>query len=215
MGAPDMLLLDLDGTISDPAEGIGRSLDHALASYGYATLEPGTVSTHIGPPLDDTFRQLTGATCADRIAGLVARYRERYAERGYAENTLYPGIPEALAGLADSGIPLGLCTSKRVDFAEQVLSHFALREHFVVVSGGDIGIPKAEQLRRLVDAGRVGSGSVMVGDRAVDVHAGRANGLRAVGVLWGHGSVEELRAAGPDRLLAHPDELAGLAALVR
>lgn len=214
MGAPDMLLLDLDGTISDPAEGIGRSIDHALVSYGYAPLVPGTVSAHIGPPLDDTFRQLTGTTCEDRIAALVARYRERYAEKGYAENTLYPGVTGALARLTERGIPLGLCTSKRVDFAEQVLSHFALREHFVVVSGGDIGIPKAEQLGRLIDASEVGPGSVMIGDRAVDVHAGRANGLRAVGVLWGHGSVEELETAGPDRLLEHPDELAGLAALV-
>jgi phosphoglycolate phosphatase len=204
------ILLDLDGTLSDPAVGIYRSINHALETFGHPPVPRESISQHIGPPLDETFRKLTGATSAAHIRELVDRYRERYAQVGYAENVLYPGIPEALRRLDEAGVPLGLCTSKRVDFAEQILSMFGLREHFRVVSGGDVGIPKRAQLAALVEDGAVGRGSTMVGDRAVDIQAARANGLGAVGVLWGHGSRDELTGAGPDALLECPGELPAL-----
>jgi phosphoglycolate phosphatase len=99
-----------------------------------------------------------------------------------------------------------------VDFAERILDHFGIRRHFAFVSGGDIGIPKAGQLAALLRDGAIDGGATMIGDRAVDVLAAKANGLRSVGVLWGHGGAAELRAAGADMLLESPVELPGLAA---
>jgi phosphoglycolate phosphatase len=207
----DYILFDLDGTLSDPTLGFCRSINYALEHFGYPTRTPEELTRYIGPPLDESLRALTGSTSEAHIDELVKRYRERYADVGYAENLLYPGIPEALRRLDDAGLALGLCTSKRVDFAEQILTLFGLREHFRVVSGGDVGIPKHVQLRSLMVAGTVGGASVMVGDRAVDIHAARENRLRGIGVLWGHGSRDELTAAGPHVLLEAPAELASLA----
>ena len=102
---------------------------------------------------------------------------------------------------------MGVCTSKRVDFAERILVLFKLREYFYFVSGGDVGVGKADQLRGLLEQGVAGQGSAMIGDRAVDVIAARATGLRSVGVLWGHGSLQELLDVAPDRLLQAPGEL--------
>lgn len=200
-------VLDLDGTISDPALGIGRSINHALRCFGYPAISACDVSKFIGPPLDDTFRRIVGGATEARIVGLVEKYRERYADIGYSENVLYPGIVEVLARLDAAGIGLGLCTSKRSDFAERILARFGIRDRFRVLSGGDVGISKDKQLADLLDRRLIDTSSIMIGDRAVDIAAAKANGLRSAGVLWGHGSLEELRAASPDFLLASPHAL--------
>lgn len=207
---PAHRVFDLDGTLSDPAEGIWRSINHALQSAGHALLSREAVGIHIGPPLDVAFRRIAGIVSDEAIAALVGRYRERYAEVGYAENVLYPGIAEALQALREDGQVLGVCTSKRADFADRILRRFGIREHFAFVSGGDIGIAKTTQLRALRAEGRVGADAVMIGDRDIDILAARDHGLRAVAVLWGYGSPEELEAAAPDRLLRSPAELSEL-----
>ena len=209
------LIFDLDGTISDPAVGIGRSFNYALTTFGHAPVPESEISRLIGPPLDLGFQLVLGDATPAHLAELVAKFRERYGAVGYAENTLYAGIPEALQQHAAANIPLGVCTSKRADFAERILALFDLRELFAFVDGGDVGISKAQQLAALRASGAISAASIMIGDRAVDIAAARANGLGAVGVLWGHGTEQELRTAKPDRLLAAPAELADLATLLR
>lgn len=203
----DLILFDLDGTLSDPLVGIGRSINYALTHYGYPARELEQLSAYIGPPLDESFKALTGVSTPSHIEALVAKYRERYAEVGYSENVLYPGIPEVLRALSDAGIPMGVCTSKRVDFAEQILEMFGLRAHFRFVSGGEIGIHKWQQIQSLLADGQVSTASVMVGDRAVDMLAAHRNGLQAAGVLWGHGTREELTREQPRYVFASVAEL--------
>jgi phosphoglycolate phosphatase len=201
------LIFDLDGTISDPSVGIWRSINYALTSFDYASVPEDSISAYIGPPIDVTFRELTQSESEEHILTLVAKFRERYADIGYSENSLYPGIDDAIGKLVEAGARIGLCTSKRVDFAEQILSMFGLRSHFQFVSGGDVGVTKAAQLAELLTAGLATPGSTMIGDRAIDILAGKANSLRSVGVLWGHGSEGELVTAGADQVLSDPWEL--------
>lgn len=202
------LLLDLDGTISDPLEGIGRSLNYALEAYGYHPYPLSSLSPYVGPPLDETFKVLTGTNDDRIVSELVKKYRERYAETGYAENTVYPGIREALEHLTNKDIPMGICTTKRQDFAEKILQLFDLRSHFRFISGGDIGIRKWQQIEALLADNAIDHDTIMVGDRAIDLSAAHQNGLRSAGVLWGYGSRNELESAAPHHLLAHPNELA-------
>ena len=128
----EFILFDLDGTLSDPLVGIGRSINYALSHFGYSELPLSELSVHVGPPLDQTFRSITGLSSSSAMDGLVAKYRERYGEIGYAENILYPDIPQALQSLVNAGMRLGVCTSKRVDFAEKILELFSLRSYFTL-----------------------------------------------------------------------------------
>jgi phosphoglycolate phosphatase len=205
------LVFDLDGTISDPAVGIERCINYALTRFGYPPISQTDVSRYIGPPLDASFVQITGRTESTHLAEMVAAYRERYADIGYAENIVYDGIPQALEVLSAAQVPMGICTSKRSDFAERILDMFGLRPHFQFVSGGDIGLQKWQQLEALLTQRTIAPGSTMIGDRAVDISAAKTNAMQSVAVLWGHGSITELTAANPDRILSSVGELVSLA----
>ncbi len=203
----DCIIFDLDGTISDPSEGIAKCVNHALERYGYEPVDPGRVAPLIGPPLTEIFEELLGTVDDDRMLGLVAAYRERYAETGYRENVLYDGIRETVVALAASGYRMGICTSKRADYAAKIVDMFGLSACFEFVDGGDIHIKKYMQLERLVADGLDAGRAVMIGDRAVDIDAGKRNGLSTVAVHWGFGAPEELASANADYSVQTPGEL--------
>ncbi len=207
MAAPNYLLFDLDGTLSDPLRGIARSINYALAAFGYSTAPEAELARFIGPPLDKTIALLTKTDSTDHIRELVAKFRERFGEKGYKENTLYPAIPKVLERLKNRDIPMAVCTSKRGDFAQKIITMFDLDPYFDFVSGGDIGISKVQQIKGLLDQGRISGDSIMIGDRDVDIIAAHENGLNACGVLWGYGSREELEKENPEHLFVRPAEL--------
>jgi phosphoglycolate phosphatase len=216
MPAPhDLILFDLDGTLSDPLIGIGRSINYALSHFGHPPLEISECSAYIGPPIDQSFKSITGVTSPIHLKALVTKYRERYADVGYSENVVYPGVAEALAKLSKANIPLAVCTSKREDFAERILEMFSRRAYFLFIDGGEVGVHKWQQVGGLLARGAVSAASVMVGDRAADLVAAHRNGLHSAGVLWGHGSREELVIEQPQYLFNSPLELPLLARVGR
>lgn len=204
------LVFDLDGTISDPSLGIFRCINHALHFHGFPQVSEEAVAAQIGPPLDETFSKFQPTADRSVIASLISKYRERYAEVGYSENKLYPGMAESLQMLSSGGIRIGICTSKRKDFAEKILSMFGLLPLFSFVNGGDVGIKKQEQLHGLLQSGEIDSSSVMIGDRSVDIYSAKSNGLQSIGVLWGFGDMDELQGAGANVILRTTDEVGEL-----
>jgi len=202
------LVFDLDGTLSDPKDGIVRSLNHALVTHGYPDRPEDELAHHIGPPLDTAFAELTGSDEPKLIHALVATYRERYGDVGYAENRLYEGMDDTLRQLhAVPGMRLGVCSSKRVDFVERILDLFGLRSLFEFVSGGEIGIEKWQQLEQLRQEVDLEPDALMIGDRAFDLIAAHRNGLHSAGVLWGFGSADELERESPRYLVSRVPEL--------
>lgn len=197
-----LVLFDLDGTISDPLVGIHRSINHALAEHGFEAIDEARAAELVGPPLDGSFRVITGTTSDELVRDLVATYRERYADVGFAENTVYPGVPEVLAQLDAAGLAMGVCTSKRRDFAVRILDLFGLAGYFGVVDGGDVGIEKWQQIGRLHSDGY--APGLLIGDRAVDLEAAHRNGIDGGAVTWGYGSRAELESGSPEHWFESP-----------
>ncbi len=205
-------LLDLDGTLTDPAVGITRCIEAGLAAVD---LTPeGDLLRYIGPPLVESFAEQ--GVPPDRIDDAIASYRERFVTHGMFENELYPGIPEALAELRERGWKLVVATSKPEVFATRIVQHFGLDSYFQHVVGATLDSKLrhksdivAEAIRRV---GSVGQCKVMVGDRVHDMVGGSANQLATIGVLWGYGDIAELVSADADRLAAEPAELPDLIA---
>ena len=186
------LLFDLDGTISDPFVGISASINHALHSRHFATVADERIKPLIGPPLHDIFLELTGLTDGDELNQLVNAYRERYADIGYTENTLYAGMSELLAALAERGYAMGVCTSKRADYAAAILEMFKLNGYFRFLSGGGDGVHKADQIAALIEDGLDPGKAVMIGDRRFDIEAAKLHLIATIGVSWGFAADDEL-----------------------
>ena len=195
------LFFDLDGTLTDSSPGIVRCINHALIELGLDPADNGRLSNMIGLPLAAIFETVLGSSDAGLIDRAVAVYRTRFNNVGIFENALFPGISEALDLLRASGHTLQIVTAKPAVSARRVVTHFDIARFFDHVHGpalGDRSCDKADLVAAaLLVAGGDKKQAVMVGDRAEDVLAGRANQIRAVGVGWGYGSRRDLDAAGP------------------
>lgn len=202
----DLILLDLDGTISDPIRGIAKSINYALAALDFGEVAQSRVVSLIGMPIDETLAALSESESSSVVNQLVVKYRERFAAIGYSENSLYPGVHAALIDLHEKKVPLAICTSKRSDYAEKILQMFGLDSLFRFVNGGDVGITKQEQIAQMLVKGQITENTMMIGDRSVDLAAAHAGGLTSAGALWGYGSREELERENPSRLFESPEE---------
>jgi phosphoglycolate phosphatase len=189
----DVILFDLDGTLSDPLVGIGRSINYALSHFGYSELPLNELTVHIGPPLDQAFRALTGSTSSSEMDRFVAELPRALWRNWLFRKCFVPGHSCRFAKLAGAGVTLGVCTSKRVDMAEKVLELFGLRSYFSFVNGAEIGTHKWQQIQITPRRGRRDS-LIRDGRRSRGrCAAAHRNGLHAAGVLWGHGSRDEAR----------------------
>ncbi len=211
----DLILFDLDGTISDPLTGIAKSINNALIEFGYSEVSESSLAQFIGPPIDNTFALLARTESREIIEHIVAKYRERYSEIGYAENRVYPGVKEVLEDLYANHVPMAICTSKRSDYAEKILRMFELDHLFLFVNGGDIGIHKEQQIAQMLSDGKASKDTLMIGDRHVDLKAAHANGIASAGVLWGYGSKDELESENTAHLFSSPQEWGILKRLTR
>jgi phosphoglycolate phosphatase len=209
------ILLDLDGTLIDSQPGILSSCRAALRALGHVPGPMNDLSAVIGPPVDDVMRFLLAPYGDDRIGEAVAVYRADYGERGLFESVAYPGIIEALKELKQAGTQLYLATSKRTIFARRILDYLNLTSFFDGVYGSEPGGAlnhKPELISHILSQHALTQSScVMVGDRRYDISGAHANRMRALGVLWGYGTRDELEAAGADRLVARPELLAEMA----
>ncbi|MCM1539623.1 MAG: HAD hydrolase-like protein [bacterium] len=131
------LLFDLDGTLTDPKEGICKSVQYALRAFGIEEPDIDKLEPFIGPPLTDSFMEFYGMT-KERALEAVEKYRERFSVTGWAENFVYEGIPHMLKGLREAGYVLAVASSKPTVFVERILTHFDLREAFSVVVGSEL-----------------------------------------------------------------------------
>ena len=210
----DVILFDLDGTLTDPGEGITNSVAHALEKFHIPVPDRRELYKFIGPPLYESFMRFYGL---DREKALLAVefYREYYRDRGIWENEVYAGIPELLEKLKGAGKRLLVATSKPEEFALQILEHFHLIQYFHRVAGSTMDssrVEKADVITYALEQEGIAPSPavVMVGDREHDVLGARKAGLDCIGVLFGYGDAPELQKAGAARIAATVEELAGL-----
>jgi phosphoglycolate phosphatase len=185
---PQLVIFDLDGTLTDSAQGIVSSFRHALGEVGAVVPSGDLAGRIVGPPMHHTLREMGLGEHADAA---IAAYRADYTSRGWAMNRLFDGIPALLADLQAAGVRLAVATSKAEPTARRILAHFGLDGHFEVIAGASVDGSRATksdvvahalaQLHPLPD--RV----VMVGDRSHDVEGAAEHGIDTVVVGWGYG----------------------------
>lgn len=205
------ILFDLDGTLTDSFPGISRCINHALVALDRSPAGETVLRGFTGRPLTTIFAALLASHDEALIDRAVAAYRARFDTVGIFENGLFPGIIDALGALRADGHGMQVVTAKPAIPARRVVAHFALDAYVSGVHGPDLSdrtCDKAALVRAaLAHADAVASDAVMVGDRAEDIAAARANGVRSVGVAWGYGARAEIVGAEADFLAETPTHL--------
>ena len=212
----EVILFDLDGTLTDSAPGITRCVQYALRHFGIHEPDLEKLECFVGPPLKEMFMEYAGfdSMQADEA---VAKYRERYTEKGIFENSVYEGIPQLLSKCREKGRILGVASSKPRVFVEKILEYFDLRKYFTVVVGAELDGTRTDKAEVIEEALRqLGCENnrqkvLMVGDRLHDVKGAAACGLQCVGCAYGYGGREELRQAGAVYIADTVEELSVLA----
>ena len=207
-------LFDLDGTLTDPKEGITTCVQYALHSLGIEEPDLDRLESFIGPPLKDSFMEFYGMD-EEQAQAAVKKYRERFNDKGLYENEIYPGIAPMLQMLSEKGFRLAVASSKPTVFVEKILEHFGIRQYFKVVVGSELDGSRTskdqvvmEALRQLFGAKPILYHEVyMIGDRRFDVEGARAMKVESVGVTYGYGGMEELREAHADYIVESVEEL--------
>ncbi len=196
----DIILFDLDGTLTDPGLGITNSVAYALAHWNITVKDRSELYKFIGPPLIDSFEEFYGFSREDAVKALAV-YREYFSTKGLFENQVYPGVPALLSELKRQGKTVVLATSKPEKFAIQILEHFKLDGYFDLMAGASMDETrnkKADVIAYAID--KLGnpdrSRIVMIGDREHDIIGAAQNGLDSIGVLYGYGDRAEHLAAG-------------------
>lgn len=210
-------LFDLDGTLTDPKEGITKSVQYALKKFGIEEPDLDRLEPFIGPPLKDSFIEFYGFTEEEAIKA-IALYRERFAPIGVLENQIFPGMAQMLENLYNKKIHLAVASSKPTEFVHQILNHFEIEKYFEVIVGSEMDGSRAtkeevveEALLQLgllsrpqEDRKRV---CAMIGDRKFDIQGAKAYGLTGIGVSFGYAGEGELEAAGADHIVNTVEEL--------
>lgn len=209
----EILMFDLDGTLTDPAEGITNSVAHSLRKFGIEPPSAAELYKFIGPPLLDSYEKYYGLKGEDGVLA-VKYYREHFTDIGLFENELYEGIPEMLFALKSAGKKLYIATSKPEPFAVRIAEHFKIDKYFNFIAGSTLTEKRTKKTDVIAYLGEKEGfdpkTALMVGDREHDVIGAKENGAPCVGVLYGYGSRKELEDAGAAYIVKTTKELKAL-----
>ena len=194
----DVILFDLDGTLTNSELGITTCVQHALRHFGIEVEDRRTLRHFIGPPLLDSFMKHYNMS-KEQAEEAVVKYRERFSTVGLFENEVYPGIDSLLEKLKQEGKLLATASSKPENFVLQILEHFGLDGYFDEIAGAELSTSgrnsKEAVLRYVLD--RLGvedlSTAVLVGDTKFDVQGAKSLGIDCIGVTYGFGTAAELK----------------------
>ena len=195
------LLFDLDGTLTNPKEGITKSVQYALHHFGIDVDDPDTLTSYIGPPLIPSFVEFHGLTQEQALEALQV-YRQRFASVGLFENEVLEGVPEMLCALKQKGRFLAVASSKPEAYVIRILEHFDLLQYFDEVVGASMDEKRSAKKDVIEEAlHRMGKAPgdrnvLMIGDRMHDIEGAWLCGLDSLGVYTGFAADGELEAAG-------------------
>jgi phosphoglycolate phosphatase len=207
------VLFDLDGTLVDTIADIAAAMNHALAQYGYPTLEEDAYRPLVGNGIRRlAYDALPETEKNDSLAAIVAGEALRY----YAEHPVdyakpYPGIAAAIAELKRQKVKTAVLSNKPDEVTRLVIAKLFHTDLFDCVTGERPGIarkPDPEsswELLAMMD--RTPRQTMLVGDSEVDMETAKNIGCLPVGVRWGFRTAEIIKKAGASVIVSKPEEI--------
>ena len=211
------LLIDLDGTLTDPKLGIIRCVQYALTSMGREVPKANELVWVIGPPLLDTFKTLLNDSGLDPNEA-IKLFRERFSSVGLLENTIYDGIPGLLSEQLSLGKRMFIASTKPHIYINRILNNFNIDHFFERVYGSELDGTRSNKSDLLyyifqelmLDRDK----TIMIGDRITDIEAAKFVKIRSIWVDYGFGDELERDLANPDYICNSPEELSTLLTMI-
>lgn len=207
----DTALFDLDGTLTDSAEGIINSAIYALEQMKWELPSDEVLGKFLGPPLVISFQKFCSMT-QEQAKEATRLFRVRYTDIGLFENRPYDGVREMLDRLKCAGIRLATATSKPEDYAVRILTKFGLIDYFDFIGAATFDETRHDKIAVLnytldklgiTDKNKV----IMVGDRSNDIEGAHRFGLKCIAVRYGYGNDEEFNTYGADFITDTPNDV--------
>ncbi len=207
----DVILFDLDGTLTDSSLGIINSIKYALKKYDIIIEDTAMIRKFLGPPLHESFKEFCGFN-DDKAIEAVSFYREYFSTKGILENQVYDGITNLLEHLVDNGKRLIVATSKPQKYTDRIMEYFDLAEYFAFIAGSNMDgtrSKKADVIKYALQQCNITdkSKAVMIGDRKHDIIGAKSVGIDSIGVEYGYGDYDELSSSGATYIVKTVDEL--------
>lgn len=207
----EYILFDLDGTLTDSSQGITKSVQYALKHFNISVTDLNELRKFIGPPLRDSFKEFYNFD-DDMIKMGIIKYREYFEDKGIYDNKLYDGIIEILQILKENNKKLILATSKPEIYAKEILKYFNIDKYFTFIAGADLEetrVKKGDVIKYALENCKIKdtSSAIMIGDRKHDILGAKENNLKTIGVLFGFGTLEELKEYGADYIAQTPNDI--------
>ncbi len=213
---PQMILLDLDGTLVDSVPDLAACIDRMMQALGLPERGEAAVRDWVGNGVERLVRRalvgrLEGEPDPDLFDRGYPLFLDCYARHNGQRSRLYPGVREGLDGLREAGFPLGCVTNKAERFTRPLLQALGIAGRFAIVVSGDSLPQKKPDPAPLLHAARALGADparcLMVGDSVNDVRAARAAGFQVVCVPYGYNHGRDIREAAPDAVIASLAEL--------
>ena len=207
----DVVFFDFDGTISESKEGITKSTQVALRSFGIEVTDLNTLEPFVGPPLEDSFKKYYRFDDA-QTKKAVSVFRSYYIKHGIFEQKIYVGIDDLIKSLYKNIVTCAIATCKPTHLTKIALERYGIIDYLDPIVGSKLDGSRKSKRDVLSHAiskfdGVAKSKMLMVGDRSFDLMAANDLGIDCIGVLYGYGDYEELIASKPTYLVKSVAEL--------
>jgi phosphoglycolate phosphatase len=213
---PEMILIDVDGTLVDSVPDLAYCVDEMMTALDREPWGEERVRDWVGNGVERLVRRaLTGALKGEPDEADFQRaypiFIDLYAENTSKRSILYPGVREGIDLLKAAGYQLGCVTNKAGQFTEPLLKALALYDDFSIVISGDTLSKKKPDPAPLLHAaeffGCDPAVAMMIGDSVSDVAAARAAGFQIICMSYGYNHGVDIREAAPDAVIDSMTEI--------
>ncbi len=207
---PEMILIDVDGTLVDSVPDLAFCVDEMMRKIGREPWGETRVRDWVGNGVERLVRRaligaLDGEPTDEEFEQAYPIFLDLYAENTSKRSLLYPGVREGLDYLKAAGYALGCVTNKAAQFTIPLLKDLGVYDDFSIVISGDTLEHKKPHPAPLLHAAEFfkvePANALMVGDSISDVKAARAAGFTIACVPYGYNHGEDIRVASPDLVI--------------
>ena len=213
---PNLIMIDVDGTLVDSVPDLAYCVDEMMVELGMEKRGEDKVRHWVGNGVSKLVEraisgELEGQLNKELFNKAYPIFLNYYAENTAKRTCLYKGVREGLDYLSSQGYYLGCVTNKATQFTHPLLKELGIFDYFkIVISGDTLTKKKPDPMPLLYGAEYFGvrpEECLMIGDSVSDVKASRSAGFDIICMSYGYNHGNNIADEKPDLVIDSMTEL--------